>query len=110
MGYSGNTRHRQVSYLLTNETAERVAVRKRRPLNDLREVSLNDRWANVARSLSYQPEKDTAVALFERAGKIRRGGVNKFQKIVPDVRGASRQGQAHEVLARRKLDRGLERV
>ena len=71
-GYSGNTRHRQVSYLLTNEAAERVDVRKRRPLNDTRDVTLNDRWANVARSLAYQPDKDMAVALFERVGQIRR--------------------------------------
>jgi hypothetical protein len=110
MGYSGNTRHRQVSYLLTNDTAERVEVRKRRPLNDLREVTLNDRWANVARSLSYQPEKDTAVALFERVGKVRRGGVRQFQRVVPDVHRASREMHTQEIPARRKLDRGLEHI
>ena len=43
---------------------------KRRPLNDVREVTRNDRWANVARSFAYQPEKDIAIALFERVGQI----------------------------------------
>ena len=79
-GYSGNTRHRQVSYLLTSESAERADVRKRRPLNDIREVTLNDRWANLARSFAYQPEKDIAIALFERVGQIRRAQVRQFQR------------------------------
>ena len=42
MGYSGSTRHQQLSFLLTNEAAEREDVRKRRPLNDTRGISPND--------------------------------------------------------------------
>jgi hypothetical protein len=97
--------------VLPNDTAERVEVRKRRPLNDLREVTLNDRWSNVARSLSYQPEKDTAVALFERVATIRRGSVRQFQRVVPGVHRAHRMVDGREEVAgRRMLDRGLERV
>ena len=109
-GYSGNTRHRQVSYLLTNEAAERVEVRKRRPLNDTRDVTLNDRWANVARSLAYQPDKDMAVALFERVGQIRRGAVRQFHKVMPDVHRAHRETPAAELSARRKMERSLDQV
>jgi hypothetical protein len=109
-GYSGNTRHRQVSYLLTSEVAERAEVRKRRPLNDIREVTLNDRWANVARSFAYQPEKDIAIALFERVGQIRRGAVRQFQKVMPDVHRAHREMPVAELSAQRKMDRGLQQV
>jgi hypothetical protein len=111
-GYSGNTRHRQLGYFLTNEAAEREGVRKRRPLNDTREVTLNDRWANIARALAHQPEKDTAIALFERAAAIRRGGVKVFQQLMPDVsRAASAAAMpAHEVAQRRSLDRTIDRA
>jgi hypothetical protein len=111
-GYSGNTRHRQLGYFLTNEAAEREGVRKRRPLNDTREVTLNDRWANVARALAHQPEKDTAIALFERAAAVRRGGVKVFQQLTPDVsRAASAAAMpAHEVAQRRSLDRTIDRA
>jgi len=110
MGYSGSTRHRHLSFLLTNEAAEREDVRKRRPLNDPRGISLNDLWANVARSLSHQPEKDLAVALFERVSRIRRGSVRQFQKVMPDVHRAQQERQAERVLAYRRLDRGLQHV
>jgi hypothetical protein len=110
MGYSGGTRHRQVSYLLTNEAAEREDVRKRRPLNDTREITLNDRWANVARTLAYQPEKDTAVALFDRVDRLRRGSVREFQRAMPDVHRAAQPelSAAQEVVERRTLDIALE--
>jgi hypothetical protein len=110
MGYSGGTRHRQVSYLLTNEAAEREDVRKRRPLNDTRDITLNDRWANVARTLAYQPEKDTAVALFDRVHRLRRGSVREFQRAMPDIHRAARpeMSPAHEVVERRTLDIALE--
>src|SRR4029079_83071 len=100
----------QVSYLLTNEAAERVEVRKRRPLNDTRDVTLNDRWANVARSLAYQPDKDMAVALFERVGQIRRGAVRQFHKVMPDVHRAHRETPAAEPAAPRKMERSLDQV
>ena len=88
MGYSGNTRHRVQSYLLVNEAAERDAVRRSRPLNDTRDITLHDRWANVARALAYPPEKDTATALLDRLRQAKRGGVRAFQQVMPDVRQA----------------------
>jgi hypothetical protein len=77
-GYSANTRHRHASYIVTNESAEQIEVRKRRPLNDIRPITVDDRWANVARAMSFQPERDTATALRERAHSFRRGAVRSF--------------------------------
>jgi hypothetical protein len=109
LGYSGNTRHRHVSYLLTNEVAEGMDVRKRRALNDAREITISDRWANVARALSYQPEKDTAVALFDRIGSIRRGSAREFQKFIPNASKATEASAQHapELARRRSIDRAL---
>ena len=82
-GYSANTRYQQRGWILTNEAAEMAAVRERRPLNDVRGISIEDKWANVARALSYQPEKDNAVSLMERIGLARRGSVREFHEMVP---------------------------
>jgi hypothetical protein len=58
-------------------------VRKRRPLNDLRPVTIEDKWANVARAMSFQPEPDSATALRERAQQFRRGAVRGFHNSLP---------------------------
>ena len=112
MGYSGNTRHRVQSYLLVNEAAERNAVRRSRPLNDTREITLHDRWANVARTLAYQPAKDTATALLDRLQQAKRGGVRAFQQVIPDIRQARHAAEmpAHQVVQRRSIDRTLTRA
>jgi hypothetical protein len=65
-GYSALTRHQQKVWLITSDAAEQTEVRKHRAINDVRPVTLDDKWAQVARALSYQPEKDNAVAIFER--------------------------------------------
>ena len=53
-------------------------LRNRRPLNNAREISADDKWVNVARNFMYQPVKDTAMALLERAEGIRCGTVRLF--------------------------------
>lgn len=81
LGYSSSTRHEQRGYLVTNDTAEQAAVRKRRALNDIRPVSLDDKWAQVARVLSYQPERDTATSMLERVSGLGRGTVRVFHDM-----------------------------
>src|SRR6516165_12762293 len=73
LGYSAHTRHAQKLWLVSNDSAEQIAVRKSRPLNDTRPITTEDKWAQLARVLSYQPEKDTALRLFERVSAVRRG-------------------------------------
>ena len=108
-GYTANTRHRHAGYIVTNEAAEQIAVRKRRPLNDLRPVTADDKWANVARALSFQPEPDSATALRERAQRFRRGAVRGFQRSLPadPLRQASRQ---HEAVGPRVVERKRQRL
>ena len=58
-------------------------MRKRRPLNDTREITLDDKWAQVARVLSYQPEKDNALSMLEHVGRLGRGAVLTFHDVLP---------------------------
>ena len=66
---------------ITSDAAEQTEVRKRRAINDARPITLDDKWAQVARVLSYQPEKDNAVSMFERVLAIRRGSVHAFHDV-----------------------------
>ncbi len=80
-----NTRHQHVSYLITNESAEQIDVRERRPLNDVRPVTSEDKWANVAHAMSFQPQPDSATALRERAHSFRRGAVRALHDHYPEI-------------------------
>lgn len=114
LAYSAGTRHRRTNYLLTSETAEHAAVRKSRPLNDTNEITANDKWANVARTLSRQPEKDSAVSLIERVSQIRRGSVQTFQQVLRQTEAAKAShqppSQGHIIVMRRKLEQRLKPV
>jgi AAA domain-containing protein len=83
LGYSAQTRHEMKGCLVTSDAAEQVEVRKRRALNDPRAITVDDKWAQVARVLSYQPEKDNALAMFDRVTRLRRGTVRTFHDMLP---------------------------
>ena len=112
--YTANTRHRHAGYVVTNESAEQIEVRKRRPLNDVRPVTVEDKWANVARAMSFQPQPDSATALRERAQRFRRGAIKGFHGALPPdpARQNSRQyAAAGTKMAERKRHRlTLDRV
>ena len=90
LGYSSLTRHKQRVYLVTNEAAERGEVRRRRPLNDTRETTTDDKWAQVARALSRQTVKDTALAMLDRVTSLRRGTTRTFLDQAQQTSRASR--------------------
>ena len=111
LGYSAHTRHTQKLWLVSSDSAEQIAVRKSRALNDTRLITTEDKWAQLARVLSYQPEKDTALRLFERVAALRRGAVRAFHDIVPPDIGQqySRRSRTrgHEVAESQRQERGL---
>ena len=112
--YTANTRHRHAGYIVTNEAAEQIEVRKRRPLNDIRPVTVEDKWANVARAMSFQPEPDSATALRERAQRFRRGAVRAFHQVLPanPLRQDSRQQAVAgpRMVERKRLRQTLHQV
>jgi hypothetical protein len=79
--YSAATRHTDRSWLVTNAEAETIAVKQGRALNDPAPVGDDDRWAHVAKRLSWQPEKDTATALAARVETLHRGTVDLLHKV-----------------------------
>ena len=83
LGYSAHTRHQMRGYLITSDAAEQIEVRKRRALNDTRAITVDDKWAQVARALSYQPEKDNALSMFDRVISLSRGTVRTFHDMLP---------------------------
>lgn len=96
-GYSGATRQKNRLAILTSDVAERLEIVRRRPLNDERVIDLDAKWANVARNLSYQPEKDLAIDMLDRVESVRRGSVARFQKTMVSAEAAGHQtsGPAH---------------
>jgi len=105
--YSAGTRHRQRSFLITSEAAERQEVRQRRPLNDAREVRLDDKWGNVGRNFGFQPRKDLALEMLGRVHKLGRGSVMQFPRGLQVAEQRTLRGEspslAHEAVARRRL-------
>jgi len=63
--YVGQSRHRRTSFLVTSDGAERQEITTRRPIGDPRPVTQKDVIANMARNLSRQPEKASALALLD---------------------------------------------
>jgi phage/plasmid primase-like uncharacterized protein len=101
-GYSGGTRHTEWLAILTSDVAERLEVIKRRPLNDQREITLDDKWANVGRNLAYQPEKDLAVSMLERVESVRRGTVNRFQSSLHAAEAGRKRGAISKIIKMRE--------
>lgn len=78
--YTSGSRHREQSFIVISDGAERVEVSGRRPLGDQREIVVEDVLANVVRNFSRQPIKESSLALIERAKSLRRGSIRAFQQ------------------------------
>jgi hypothetical protein len=87
--YTSGSRHREQSFIVTSEGAERAEVMARRPLGDRREIGRGDLLNNIVRNFAQQPEKEAALALIDRAVGLRRGAVQAMQRIhqAAEVRG-----------------------
>jgi AAA domain len=78
--YTSGSRHREQSFIVTSDGAERAEIGGRRPLGDRREIRPSDVLQNVIRNLSRQDEKESAVSMLERAANVRRGTIRGVQK------------------------------
>ncbi len=77
--YTSGSRHRETSFIVTSDGAERAEIAGRRPLGDKRTIREGDVLANITRNFARQPVKETALALLERAETLRRGTVRQMQ-------------------------------
>lgn len=110
--YTSGSRHREQSFIVTSEGAERSEIAGRRPLGDQRTVSHTDVLDNLKRNLARQPEKESSVHLVERASNLRRGTVQTVQKLHQqmEARAAAQEVPTSlpERFANRRLTRAIE--
>lgn len=78
--YTSGSRHREQSFIVASDGAERAEISGRRPLGDRREITPDDVLQNVIRNLSRQDEKESAVSMLERAANVRHGTIQAVQK------------------------------
>ncbi len=77
--YTSGSRHREQSFIVTSDGAERQEVAGRRPLGDKRQVREGDVIENIARNFARQPVKEGSLAMIERANNLRTGTVQRMQ-------------------------------
>jgi hypothetical protein len=77
--YTSGSRHREQSFIVMSDGAERQEVAARRPLGDKRQVREGDVIENVARNFARQPVKESSLDMIERARNLRTGTVQKMQ-------------------------------
>lgn len=112
--YVAESRHRIATWLLTSDGAERQEIANRRPLGDPRPIRSQDVWENMARNLSRQPEKESALAFLARAREVHRGAARGFQNSLQplEARKVERQETStlHRSFARRRRWERMERA
>jgi hypothetical protein len=77
--YTSGSRHRERSFIVTSDGAERTEVAGRRPLGDQREIRESDVVKNIVRNFARQPIKENALGLLQRAEDLRRGSIRRLQ-------------------------------
>ncbi len=108
--YTSGSRHREQSFILTSDGAERAEVAGRRPLGDRREITASDVLANVTRNLSRQDEKESAVSLIERAADLRRGTIRMVQASLQSMEARKAEGRIPSRLVERLQNRRVVRI
>jgi hypothetical protein len=107
--YVAESRHRRTSWLITSDGAERGEIMNRRPLGDPRPIENRDVWENVARNLSRQPEKASALTFLRRAQQVRRGAARGLQRGLHPGEARAARGEEettlHRAFARQRLAR-----
>jgi hypothetical protein len=96
--YTSGSRHREQSFIVVSEGAERAEVSGRRPLGDRREIRESDVIRNIMRNFARQPEKESALALLDRAEGLRRGGIRRFQAAKQGLEQRESEGRRRSTL------------
>lgn len=100
-GYVAESRHRERSWLVGSDGAERREAAERRMLGDPRPVMAEDAWENLARNLARRPEKESALAFLERAREVGRGAARAMQGAFRGTEARVAEGRPATALAGR---------
>ena len=76
--YVAQSRSRETTWLVAADGRERAEIMGRRALGNVDPITEADVWANIARNLSRQPEKELATDLLDRAHKSHTGTVRSL--------------------------------
>jgi hypothetical protein len=106
--YTAGTRHRRQAWIVTSQAAEIQSVH--RALNDLRPVTIEEQWNNVAQDFAKQTPKDSAAAFIERVVAVRRGLVREFRATYPRAEKRMAQGLAASYLPERRARSRVEKT
>jgi hypothetical protein len=77
--YVAESRHREATWMVVNEAAERRQIASRIPLGDWRQIREADVWRNIAANLSRQPAKASAIDFIKHSTGLWRGTVYSVQ-------------------------------
>ena len=97
--YTSGSRHREHSFIVTSDGAERQEVAGRRPLGDRRQVRESDVVENVARNFARQPVKEGSLAMIARAENLRTGTIQKMQAGKQRLEQRAVEGKVKSTLA-----------
>ena len=97
--YTSGSRHREQSFIVTSDGAERREVAGRRPLGDRRQVRESDVIENVARNFARQPAKEGSLDMIARAENLRTGTIHKMQAGKQRLEQRAGEGKAESTLA-----------
>jgi hypothetical protein len=110
--YTSGSRHREQSFIVTSDGAERAEIASRRPLGDRRSIRENDVLENVARNFSRQPVKENSLSMLERAENLRTGTIRKMQAVKQKLEQRAADGTQTSTLSdrfQRQRDEGRAR-
>jgi len=110
--YTSGSRHREQSFIVTSEGAERAEIVARRPLGDRREIMRGDILNNITRNFSQQPIKESALDMLDRAAVLRRGTIRTVQTSLQsmEARAAARENPStlNARFMNRRINQALE--
>lgn len=110
--YTSGSRHREQSFIVTSEGAERAEIVARRPLGDRREIMRGDILNNIVRNFAQQPVKESALGMLDRAAALRQGTIKTLQVSLyaMEAHAAARKEQATfaQRFATHRINRILE--
>jgi hypothetical protein len=105
--YTSGSRHREQSFIVTSEGAERAEIIARRPLGDRREIMRGDIVNNVIRNLSQQPIKEAALDMLDRAAAVRRGTIQAGQTSLQSMEARAVDRQNASAVRTRFMNRRI---
>jgi hypothetical protein len=99
--YTSGSRHREQSFIVISDGAERQEVAGRRPLGDTRQVRDSDVIENLVRNFARQPVKEGSLAMIARAENIRVGTIQRMQAGKQGLEQRQVEGKLKSTLAGR---------